>query len=146
MESPQIICPVCKRAVTFVPTGDGRICPRCGTTFGVGAGERLPDESSPPPQAAKTWLVLLAVLLTPAVMTFLAALSRSGEASGGIAFFGSAVGALIGAFWLVSRLNLHAGIRIGLAILLAPVFFGACLALCFAGCALGDRGGFRVGG
>jgi uncharacterized paraquat-inducible protein A len=144
MEPPQAFCPACQEKVAFTLTGGHKTCPRCGAAFAVDAFTPL---SEPPPQATSaTWLVLLALLLAPPVMTFLAAAARSETASTGIALAGSGVAAVTGALWLATRLNLHVGLRIGLAILLAPVFYGACFALCFAGCALGTPGGRKLGG
>jgi hypothetical protein len=146
MESPRAYCPACKLETTFVPTDKGKVCPHCGATFDVGAGTLLPAPPAPPAQAATTWLVLLAVLLMPPLLTLLVALSRNEQASVWAAVIGSGVAALFCAIWLAARLNLQLGLRIGIGILLAPVFYGACFALSFAGCALGTPGGFKLGG
>ncbi len=144
MQSTQAICPACKEEVAFLPTANGQLCPKCGVTFGGDTAARTPPALLSPAQTTQTWPVLLGVLLAPSVITFLAALARNDAASAGIALLGSGVAALFGAFWLASRLKLHVGVRIGLGILLAPVFYLACLALCFAGCAVG--GGAKFGG
>jgi len=146
MESPRALCPTCQQEVVFVPAGEGKACPKCGTTFHVGNGAQLPSAPASPRKTATTWLVLLASLLTPPLLTFLVALSGSEQLSTGVALGGSGVAAVFGAIWLASRLNLQLGLRIGIGIVLAPVFFGACFALSFAGCALGTPGGFKVGG
>ncbi len=157
VEPPQAYCPACKLEVTFIPTGNGKLCPKCGANLDVNAGEQVAAEGESPAHTLLTWLVLGAVLLVPPVLIFLAPGSGFGtiqasvnddlfpgisalNESLGIAIIGSGVAALFGAGWLVSRHDLRVGIRIGLAILLAPMFFAACLVLClalvFVGCAL----------
>jgi hypothetical protein len=146
VEPLQAYCPACKLQVTFIPKGNGKLCPECGAAFDVDNGVRLPATPAPPAHTATTWLVLLAVLLTPPLITFLAALSRNETLSSGLALAGSGVAALFCGIWLAVRLNLQLGLRIGIGILLVPVFYGASFALSFAGCALGTQGGFKVGG
>ena len=144
MEPTQAYCPACQEEVAFTYAAGGKTCPRCGATFVL--DDFTPRSEPSPRSTGTTWLVLLALLLAPPAMTFLAAAAKSEDASIGIALAGSAVAAVAGAIWLTTRLNLHIGLRIGLAILLAPVFYGACFALCFAGCALGTPGGIKLGG
>jgi hypothetical protein len=146
MEPPQAFCPVCREEVAFIQDAGRRTCPHCGATFAVDDLPAWSDASPRPARGATTWLVLLALLLAPPAMTFLAAAAKAEAVSTGIALAGSGLAALVGAIWLATRLNLHVGLRIGLAILLAPVFYGACFALCFAGCALGTPGGIKLGG
>ena len=146
MEPPQAYCPACKEEVVFIRNGGCQTCPHCGTAFAVDSVLPRPEPPARSARGATTWLVLLALLLAPPVLTFLAAAAKREAVSTGIALIGSGLAALIGAIWLPTRLNLHVGIRIGRAILLVPVFCGACFALCFAGCALGTPGGIKFGG
>lgn len=144
MEPPETFCPACQEKVAPIAATNGQTCPKCGRTFGVGQTAPSPAAPAPVAQVRTTWWVLLAALLAPAVMAFLGALARSESLSAASTFFGSGAAALFGAFWLGSRLNLQVSLRIVVALLLAPVFYVACVALCFAGCAL--SGGINVGG
>jgi uncharacterized membrane protein YcfT len=107
-------------------------------------------EGESPAHTLLTWLVLGAFLLAPPVITFLAATHWSANATLRTALYGSGLAAVFGALWLAVRLNLRRGARIGMALLLAPAFFGVyllvaivlgvaclvvCLALVFVGCA-----------
>ncbi len=96
----------------------------------------LPD---PGPEAREApWLLFFVVLLAPAVMSMLAAASRQGDLVIGCVFFGSGAAALICGF-LVTQRQRNLALRILLALSLAVVLYFVSVALCFAGCAMGNR-------
>ena len=137
MNPPRHRCPACQEEVVSIATQSGKLCPKCGADAWTWAAEPPP---SPDDALPTNWLVLLAIILAPAVLTTLGVLVGSGEGIMVLVLYGSGVAALIGALWVALRIKLHLAIRIGLAILLTPVFYFACVALSFAGCALSARG------
>lgn len=144
METSHVICPTCLKQVIPVAAADGVTCPVCGTTLGARLEGRSAAAIPSATNVGMTWGVLLMALLAPAALTCFSALAKRDDLSVGLTFLGSLGAALFGAIWLASRLDLSVAARIGLAIVFAAVFYVGCVALSFAGCAMG--GGIRLGG
>ena len=134
-------CPRCQKELS--ENYRAAWCPFCGNDLPAQDSD-TPKSLLPPVKI--NWLVLIAVVFAPALLTMLVALSKSPNATTACVLGTSPVAAIIAGIML-SRLKAGSpGLRILLTIIYAIVISIFCLISCFFGCGLAGGGGVRIGG
>jgi len=108
-------------------------CPFCGRDLSASGTDSVPH---PLPPVKTNWLIFFSVLLAPVVLTILAVLlgAKAGNASPGIAFFGSGVAGIVCGVMLGRQLGRTAPLRIIFGILFALILFVVCIGMSCFGC------------